>query len=87
MVLSTVGVGGVGGRVWAGSVSSVVGVGPREARRSLKWLVIAGSILVGLLLLALLSAILWTVSGGGGGGCSCSSSSSSSNLVVILVVV
>lgn len=51
-------------RIWAGSVTSVVSVGPRETRRSLKGLVVAGSVLAGLLLLALLSTLLWAVSAG-----------------------
>lgn len=49
-------------QLWAGTVTTLVRTGPEEHVRSLKWVVIVGSILAGLLLLALLSAILWAVS-------------------------
>ncbi|KAK3883097.1 hypothetical protein Pcinc_012561, partial [Petrolisthes cinctipes] len=48
-------------QTWTGSVTSVVRVGLPESQRSLKWLVVAASILAGLLLLALLSALLWAM--------------------------
>lgn len=49
-------------QLWAGTVTTLVRTGPEEHARSLKWVVIVGSILAGLLLLALLSALLWAVS-------------------------
>lgn len=48
-------------QLWAGTVTTLVRTGPEEHVRSLKWVVIVGSILAGLLLLALLSAILWAL--------------------------
>lgn len=50
-------------QTWTGAVTSIVRVGLPESQRSLKWLVVAASILAGLLLLALLCALLWAVSG------------------------
>ncbi|KAG7153570.1 putative Integrin alpha-PS2-like 2 [Homarus americanus] len=41
-------------------VTTVVRTGPEEHRRSLKWVVVVGSV-AGLLLLALLSTLLWAM--------------------------
>ncbi|XP_042223508.1 integrin alpha-V-like, partial [Homarus americanus] len=49
------------GDVWSGMVTTVVRTGPEEHRRSLKWVVVVGSVLAGLLLLALLSTLLWAM--------------------------
>lgn len=49
-------------RVWSGTVTTIVRASAEEQQRSLKWLVVVGSILAGLLLLALLCALLWAVS-------------------------
>nr|XP_045592952.1 integrin alpha-PS2-like [Procambarus clarkii] len=53
--------GGVERSVWSRTVTTVVRTGPEEHRSSLKWLVVVGSILAGLLLLALLSLLLWAM--------------------------
>ncbi|XP_069182795.1 uncharacterized protein [Procambarus clarkii] len=53
--------GGVERSVWSRTVTTVVRTGPEEHRSSLKWLVVVGSILTGLLLLALLSLLLWAM--------------------------
>lgn len=49
-------------RVWSGTVTTIIRASAEEKQRSLKWLVVVGSILAGLLLLALLCALLWSVS-------------------------
>ncbi|XP_066939429.1 integrin alpha-PS2-like isoform X2 [Macrobrachium rosenbergii] len=49
------------GMVWRGTVTTIVRTSTEEQRTSLKWLVICGSILIGLLLLAILCAILWSI--------------------------
>ncbi|CAL4172392.1 unnamed protein product, partial [Meganyctiphanes norvegica] len=45
---------------WSGTVTSVVRVGPEKESRSLSWLIVLGAVLAGLLLLAILCAILWS---------------------------
>ncbi|XP_069954463.1 integrin alpha-PS2 isoform X2 [Cherax quadricarinatus] len=47
--------------LWSRTVTTVVRTGPEEQRSSLKWVVVVGSILAGLLLLALLSTLLWAM--------------------------
>ncbi|XP_071522748.1 integrin alpha-PS2-like isoform X3 [Panulirus ornatus] len=49
------------GEVWSATVTTVVRTEPEEPQRSLKWLVMVGSVLAGLLLLAILTIILWAV--------------------------
>lgn len=56
------GVRGEVGQVWSATVTTVVRTSPEEPQTSLKWMVMVGSVLAGLLLLALLITILWAVS-------------------------
>ncbi|KAF2350671.1 FG-GAP repeat [Trinorchestia longiramus] len=48
-------------QIWSGSVSSVVRASVKPIQSSIEWIIILGSILVGLFLLALLILILWAL--------------------------
>jgi len=48
--------------MWSGTVSSVVRSSVEQIRSSIEWIIILGSVLAGLFILALLILILWAVS-------------------------